>query len=171
MNSLEAILSRRSIRHYQDKPIADEIIEQLIRLAMSAPSAHNEKPWHFVVITDRSILDAIPEIHPYAKMLLEAPAAVCVCGDHQLENDNSADYWVQDCAAATMNILTGATALELGSCWLGIHPRTQRKEALAKMLNLPDHVEPFCLIALGYSAEQKSPNDSYHPQRIHRDKW
>jgi nitroreductase len=171
MEAYEAILSRRSIRKFQDKQIEDELIERLIRVGMAAPSAHNEQPWHFVVIREREIIDAIPKFHPYAKMLAEAPAAIAVCVDHNLEKDPTAGYWIQDCSAAAQNILLAAHALGLGACWLGIHPREKRKEALRKLLHLPEPVEAFCVIALGYPAEAKTPSERYNPDRIHNDQW
>ena len=171
MNALEAILSRRSIRKYTDQTITDDLIEQLLKTAMVAPSAHNEQPWHFIIIKERRLLDEISEIHPYAKMLREAPLALAVCANHNLEKDQEADYWVLDCAAATENILIAANALGLGACWLGIHPRVPRKAALAKILKLPEHVSTFGLIALGHPAEKKSPADRYQTERIHHDHW
>jgi nitroreductase len=171
MEAYEAILSRRSIRKYQNRPIEDELIERLIRAGMSAPSAHNEQPWHFVVIKDRAILDEIPKFHPYAKMLSEAPVAISVCADHALEKDPTAGYWIQDCSAATQNILLAAHALGLGACWLGIHPREKRKTELRKLLHLPESVEAFSVIALGYPAEDKKPSASFTPDRIHQNQW
>ena len=171
MDAMEAIFSRRSIRKYTEQPIGDEVIEQLIKAGMAAPSAHNEQPWHFIVIRDRSLLDEIPNIHPYAQMLKEAPAAVAVCADPALEKNKGLGYWILDCSAATENILLAAHALGLGACWLGFHPRPERKEALRKLLKLPEHIEPFCVIALGYPAEQKGAADRYKQGRIHNDGW
>jgi len=171
MDALAAILSRRSIRRFTDQPIPDDLLEQLLQAAMSAPSAHNEQPWHFIVIKDRQILDQIPEIHPYARMLMETPLALCVCADHNLEKDQTADYWTQDCAAATQNILIAAHALGLGACWLGIHPRPQRIDAIKKLLQMPDNTVPFSLIALGRPAETKPPSNRFKTDRIHQNHW
>jgi len=171
MEAYEAILSRRSVRKYQDRPIEDEVTEKLIRAGAAAPSAHNEQPWHFVVIKDRTILDEIPKFHPYAKMLSEAPVALAICADHELEKDPTAGYWIQDCSAATQNILLAAHALGLGACWLGIHPREKRKEALRKLLHLPESVEAFSVIALGYPAQDKKPGARFTPDRIHTNQW
>ena len=171
MDALDAILGRRSIRRYTEEPIAEEAIEQLIRAGMAAPSAHNEQPWHFMVIKDRELLDKIPHIHPYARMLQQAPAALAGCGDLKREKNPGLGYWILDCSAATENILLAAHALGIGACWLGIHPRPERKEALGKLLNLPEHIEPLCLIALGHPAEQKGPSDRFKPDRIHQNSW
>src|SRR5512142_911151 len=108
MDALEAILTRRSVRRYTPEPIAEELLHELLDAAMHAPSAGNEQPWHFVVVTDRETLAAIPRFHPYAVMLRQAPAAIVVCGDPTLEKYHG--YWVQDCAAATENLLLAAHA-------------------------------------------------------------
>jgi nitroreductase len=171
MDALEAILTRRSIRKFQSKDVSDDLIQKLLEAAMSAPSAHNEQPWHFIVVRDRAILDEIPKVHPYAKMLLEAPVGIIVCGDHQLEKDPQAGYWVQDCAAAVQNLLLAAHALGLGACWIGIHPRQNRKDALRDLCGLPTAVEPFAAVALGWPNEQKTAPSRFNPHRLHRDLW
>ena len=95
MDAIEAILSRRSIRRYTPQPVSEETVRLLLEAAMSAPSAGNEQPWHFVVITERRLLDEIPRFHPYADMLQEAQMAILVCGD--TERERYAGHWVQDC--------------------------------------------------------------------------
>ena len=117
---MDAILTRRSIRHYTAQPVAEELITGFLKAAMAAPSAGNEQPWEFVVLTERTILDRIPSFHPYAAMLREAPAAILVCGD--LAREKHEGYWVQDCSAATENILIAVNEKGLGAVWLGIFP-------------------------------------------------
>jgi nitroreductase len=169
MDTFEAIYRRRSIRSYTAQNVPMEQITQIIHAGMSAPSAGDEQPWHFVVITDRSILDTIPKVHPYANMLKEAPSAVLICGDLELEKHEG--YWVQDCSAATENMLLAATALGLASVWLGVYPRQSRVEGLRKLLNLPDHVIPFALLPLGYGAEEKPAKSDFDHARIHSNTW
>ena len=171
MDALEAILSRRSIRRYTDQPVSAEQIDTLLQAAMAAPSANNEQPWHFIIIQDRQILEEITRVHPYAQMLKDAPLGVCVCADRELEKGEPVGYWVQDCSAATENILLAAHALGLGACWLGIHPRPEREKSLSKLLNLPDRVAPFCVIAIGQPAEVKTPAKRYTSERVHHDQW
>lgn len=171
MDALEAILSRRSIRRYTNNPVPDEQIEKLLQAAMAAPSAHNEQPWHFIVIKARQILNQIPKIHPYAQMLIDAQVGICVCADLELEKDKDLGYWIQDCSAATENILVAANALGLGACWLGVHPRDERKKAMARLLCLPEHVVPLCIIAVGQPAESKRPAERWKVNRIHYDQW
>lgn len=166
---MEAILSRRSIRKYTAEPVPEEAIHELLAAAMSAPSANNEQPWHFVIIDDRRILDEIPKYHPYSYMLKEASWAIAVCGD--LGSETVKAYWVQDCSAATENILIAAQAKGLGAVWLGVYPREERVKATQKLLGLPGHIIPLCLISIGYPAEKKPSSNRYNASRIHRNRW
>ncbi len=169
VDAIEAIITRRSIRKYDSRPVSEDEIEKILRAGMSAPSAGNEQPWQFVVIDDREILDKIPEVHPYAKMIKEAPVAILVCADMRLEKYK--DFWVQDVSAATENMLLAAHALGLASVWLGVHPRSERKEGLKRLLNLPEEIEPFALLPIGHPAEKKGPEDRFKPDRVHRNGW
>lgn len=166
---MNAILSRRSIRKYTDQPISEEIIKELLEAAMSAPSAGNEQPWHFIVINDHQLLDAIPKFHPYSHMLKEAPVAILLCGDETLEKFKG--YWVQDCSAATENILIAVEEKGLGAVWLGIYPEEERVKGIRELLNIPKHIIPFSLIPVGYPAEDKTPANRYDPARIHYNSW
>ena len=169
MDALGAIFSRRSIRKYTEQPVSDEAVKELLAAAMAAPSAGNEQPWHFVVMDDREILDEIPKFHPYSRMLGEAPMAILVCGDLELQKYEG--YWVQDCSAATENLLIAAQAKGLGAVWLGVYPIEERVAGFRKLLGVPDHVIPFALISIGYPAEQKIRADRYDSSRVRRNRW
>ena len=166
---MKAIVNRRSIRKYTSQPVSDNQVQELLKAAMSAPSAGNEQPWEFVVMRDRSNLNAIPKFHPYSLMLYEASVAILVCGD--LSREKYSGYWVQDCSAATENILLSAVELGLGAVWLGIHPIEERVKAMSKLLKIPETVVPFSLVSIGYPAEQKEPSDRFDTSRIHFDTW
>lgn len=166
---MNAIFNRRSIRKYTKQEIAEETIETLLRAAMAAPSAGNEQPWHFVVIKDKDILYSIPKFHPYSQMLRDASCAIVVCGDPTLETNKG--FWVQDCSAATENILIEATDLGLGSVWLGVHPDKDRVKPVQALLELPESIIPLCIIALGYPTDSKTPVDRFNKARIHTNKW
>lgn len=166
---MEALFRRRSIRKYTDHPVDDHQIKNLLKAAMSAPSAGNQQPWHFIVIRDKTVLDRIPDIHPYSKMVPQAQAVILICGDPTLEKHK--DYWVQDCSAATENVLIQAVDEKLGGVWLGVYPREDRVSGLRELLRLPDHVIPFALIPIGYPAEEKDPPDRYDPSRVHYNQW
>lgn len=169
MDAIEAILTRRSIRKYGPGPVSDEMMETLLRAAMASPSARNQQPWAFVVVDDRAILNAVPEFHPHAGMLRHAPLAIVVCADTTRQPLEG--YWLQDCAAATQNVLLAAHALGLGACWVGVQPRPEREAGLKRLLDLPDWVRPVALVALGYPAETRERADRFDPARIHRNRW
>jgi nitroreductase len=169
MEAMEAILSRRSIRRYTAQPIPDEVVTDLLKAAMSAPSAGNQQAWQFVVINERQVLDEIPAIHPYSRMVKQAPLAVLVCGDMALETNKG--YWVQDCSAATQNLLLAAHAKGLGAVWLGVYPREERVVAFRRMFGLPEQVIPLALVSVGYPAEQKPSADRYNPAKVHYNHW
>ena len=169
MDAMEAILTRRSVRKYKKKTLPDNIIKELLEAAMSAPSAGNEQPWHFVIIDDPQILSEVPTFHNHAQMLKDASVAILVCGDMQLDKHNG--MWIQDCSAATENILIAVRAKELGAVWLGIFPREERIKGMRQLLKIPDHVTPFSLISIGYPAEKQVKINRFDDSRIHHNKW
>jgi nitroreductase len=167
MDALDVLFTRRSIRAYTDEPVDDDQIETILEAGMNAPSANNRQPWHFVVVKDRDKLNGIMDVHPYSKMLAQAPVAIVVCGDTEV----SRSYWQQDCAAATENILLAARALALGTVWLGVYPREDRVAGVRELFNLPDHVHPMAVIALGHPDEDKGRVDRYNEAKVHHNAW
>lgn len=134
---------------------------------MAAPSANNIRPWHFVVVTDRTLLDALAEAHPYGKMLKEATLAIAVIGDVP----RSPRYWVQDCAAATQNLLLAAAGLGLGAVWLGVHPRDERNTPIMTILRIPEPFRVLSLLSLGHPAEVKEPRTQYEREKVRWNSW
>jgi nitroreductase len=165
----DPILSRRSIRDFTAAPVADADLERLLQAAMAAPSAGNQQPWRFVVVTERGMLEAITRIHPYARMLLQAPLAIVVCGDPSA--GRWPDFWDQDCSAAVENVLVEAQSLGLGAVWLGVYPLAERVEGLRELFGVPPEVVPFAVVAVGHPASRKPPADRYDPTRVHRERW
>lgn len=169
MDALESILTRRSIRTYTDQNVSDDQIEQLLRAAMSAPTARNTQSWQFVVIRDRDKLDSIPKFHPFAEMLRQASCAITVCAD--LKNEPDINYANTNCSAASENILLAAHAMGLGAVWLGVFPREKRVQGMKQLLDLPDFIVPIALISIGYPAEEKEPSNRYDKNKVHFDRW
>jgi len=163
---IRVIFARRSIRKYTAELVSEKDVRTMLEAAMAAPSASNRKPWHFIVVTDRRTLDKLAKVHPYGKMLSEAPLCIAVCGDKTI----SPRYWVQDCSAATENLLLSATALGIGAVWLGVHPR-ERVNPIRKVLNIPENIIPLNLISIGHPAEDKEPRTQYDELRVHRGQW
>jgi nitroreductase len=163
--NLETITARRSIRKYQDRPVEKEKLELLLQAAMAAPSANNRKPWEFVVITEAEKMAEIRSALTFGKY--DAPAAIAVCGNTSKLKNLIGAFWVQDCSAATENILLAAVGLGLGTVWLGVHPIHNFKKRVAKVLDLPGHIEPLNVIYVGYPAEEKPARTQYDPKRVH----
>jgi nitroreductase len=169
IETLEAIHTRRSIRKYTDRPVPRELVTELLRAAMSAPSAVNAQPWVFIVIDDRKILDEIPTFSPYAGMCREAPMAILVCGDTTQEK--APGFWVQDCSAAIQNLLLAAHDAGLGAVWTGIFPMTDRVRGFRKAFGLPDYVFPLGLVPVGYPAEKPGPQDRYREKKVYHNRY
>jgi nitroreductase len=169
MEAIKALLTRRSIRKYTAQEVPKEITRELVNAGMHAPSARNHQPWHFVVVDKREILDALSVAHPHAKMLQQATLAILVCGDKSIQEAEG--YIVQDCSAATQNIMLAAHAHGLGSVWLGMYPREERMLKVSELLDIPDHILPVALIALGHPDEVKEAPDRYKTERIHWNKF
>ncbi len=166
---MDIIRTRRSIRKYTTQPVPPEMVQFLLEAAMSAPSAGNEQPWEFILVTDRAIFQEIMKIHPYAQMLKEAPLAIAVCGN--TEREKYPGFWVEDCAAATENILLEAEERGLGGVWLGVYPHKDRVENFTELFHLPAGVIPLSLVVVGYPAEKKPPAERYNSSRIHTNRW
>jgi len=169
MDTIEAILTRRSVRKYTDNRVPEDLVKQLLRAAMAAPSAANEQPWHFVVITDRSIMAQVPSFHPHSHMLKEAALAILVCSDPSLELTKGRG--VLDCSAATQNLLLAAHALGLGAVWLGIYPVEERMNGMRKLLNMPSRVVPVALVSIGYPDERLRTEERFKAERVHYQRW
>jgi len=172
MEALEAIQTRRSVRKYEKREINDETVKMLLSAAMSAPSAVNQQPWEFIVIKDREMLDAIPAFSPFAGMAAHAPLGILICGDTR--NLISPGFWVQDCAAATQNLLIAAHALGLGAVWTGVYPmdlKDGRVTGFVKLCQIPDGVVPLAFVVVGHPAETPLKQNRFDPRRIHANVW
>jgi nitroreductase len=166
---MNALFRRRSIRQYTSEAVPDDQVKCLLEAAMSAPSAGNQQPWQYMVITDKAMLVRLVDSSPYVSMLPNAAVAILVCGVPKEERHPG--FWVQDCAAATQNILIEAEELGLGAVWLGMYPVEERMDFLRTALQIPEKIVPFALIAIGYPAEFKEPADRYDESRVHYETW
>ncbi len=169
MDVIEAIHTRRSIRKYTDQDVSEDQIRQLLEAAMMAPSAGNEQPWHFIVIRDKTTLEKVKDINPFAGMAPKAPVAVLVCADLSLEKYDG--YWVQDCSAAVQNILLAAHGLGLGAVWTGVYPDKDRVPKFSELFQLPQQVIPLGLIVLGHPVSQPNSKSRFNPDRVHQETW
>ncbi len=169
---VDNIMSRTSIRQFTGQPVGRDTIETLLKAGMAAPTAVNAQPWAFVAVTDRAVLDSLDAVHPYAH-LANAGAAIIVCGDMEkaLEGANR-EYWIQDCSAATENILLAAHAYGLGAVWCGVYPNEERIPSVKRVLGLPETIMPLNVVTIGYPANPDQPaKDKWDPARVHFNRW
>lgn len=162
---MNSIFKRRSIRKYKDVPVTDEQIKTLLSAAMAAPTACNAQEWEFIVIKSREMKDKIMKVHPYSKALINAGAAFLVCGNQ--DKEIAKDYFQQDCAAAIQNILLQATEMGLGSLWMGVYPNEKVKNSLIQLFELPSHIQPVGLVAVGTADEERPMEDRYDEKKVH----
>ena len=164
---LETIMTRTSIRQYTDQPVEKEKIEAMLRAGMAAPTAVNAQPWHFVVVSDKAKLGELAAANPRAGMLKSAPLAIVVCGDMTKAMEGKGrQFWIQDCSAATENILLAAHAQGLGAVWTALYPMDERLQPVSEALKLPDTLIPLCTVVIGYPAEQPEPKNKWKPENI-----
>lgn len=161
----EWILKRRSIRAYTAEPVAREI-EALLQAAMAAPSANDRRPWAFVVVRDPARRRTLAETHRWSYMCADAPVVIVVLGDPQ-----ASDHWIEDCSAATENLLLAAAWLGLGAVWVAVYPQSEREDHVRRALNIPDRLRPLCLLPVGHPAEQKPPRTRYEADKVHYETW
>lgn len=165
--ALECIMTRTSVRQYQDRPVSRDTVEILLKAAMAAPTAVNKQPWAFVVVDDRAVLDSLTAYLPYARMLTHAPLAIVTCGDmtKAIEGD-AREMWVQDVSAATENLLLAAHAVGLGAVWTGVYPIQERMDGVKKALALPDNLVPLSVVPVGYPEGVAAPKDKWDASKV-----
>lgn len=163
-HKMNSIFHRVSIRKYEEKPVEQEKITQMLKAAMAAPSACNQQPWEFYVVTDKNVIERLSEASPYAKCAKDAPLVFVPC--YRTEGI-APDYFEIDLSAAVENLLLEADYLGLGAVWMGIAPDEGRMNAVKKVLDIPEHLRAFALVPCGYPAEARAQQDRYEESRVH----
>jgi len=169
-NVLDLIFKRRSVRIFSKQKVEKETITKLLQAAMAAPSASNSRPWEFIAVTDDETMKTLRFKIKYGKY--NAPAAVIVCANLKIaKNESAYRFWVQDCSAATENILIAAAGMDMGTVWIGSYPKDDVMNTLRKTLDIPEDVIPFSLVYVGYPAEEVYPRTQYSEDRVHWEKY
>lgn len=167
---ISTMLSRRSIRQYSEQEVSKEDLAIILEAGFAAPSARNRRPWHFITVSDKKLLNKLANSHPYGKMLSKARVAIVVCGEISKE-ERERYFWLLDGAAATENMLLAAHALGLGAVWLGVYDRQEREDGFRQILNIPPEIGVLSAISLGYPAEEKEAHSGTMPGRVHPESW
>ena len=166
---LQNIHNRKSVRTFVTrKMVGREDLLTLVKAGMAAPTASNKQPWEFVAVSDSAVIDALAEKLPNNKMLRSAGGAILVCGNADRFYDGALkEFWIQDCSAATQNILLAVEAMELGAVWTAVHPNVERIGLLKEFFNLPENISPLALIVLGYPEGEQTPKDKWKEEYLH----
>lgn len=158
------LFHRVSIRKYQDRPVEREKLLEILRAGMQAPSAVNQQPWEFYVVTNPEKLKELGAVSPYAGPAAKAPACIVSVTRKECLVPEMAEG---DMAIAMENIWLMTDELGLGGVWLGVAPFEERMQAVERILELPDSVRAFGLFALGYPAEERTQQNRFDESRIH----
>lgn len=169
MDTIECIHTRRSIRRYTGKEVSEDAVKEILAAGMTAPSAKNQQPWQFIVVTDKTLLERVSSISPHVLMAKGAALGILVCADLSLVI--SEGFWVQDCAAAVENMLLAAHALGLGAVWTGVYPRERHVDAFRQLFRLPENIVPHTFIPIGYPAQESRRANRFKQERIHHNGW
>jgi nitroreductase len=171
-DALTAIYERKSVRNFTGDIVESNELDTLLKAAMCAPSAVNKQPWAFIKITDQALMRQLADSLPYAKMLYESGAAIVVCGDlKKALKGVEQEFWVQDCSAASQNILIAAEAMGLGAVWTALYPVKERISFVRKTLNIPETVVPLNIICIGQPKESENPKNKFNADNIHSQRW
>lgn len=162
---MNSIFHRISVRKYEDNPVEKEKIMQILKAGMQAPSACNQQPWEFYVVTDKKKIEALSKMTPYTGCAAKAP--VVLVSAYRLEGLVAPAFAQIDMSIAQENIWLETDALGLGGVWIGIAPMRDRMDLVHDILKLPENVEVFSLFALGYPAESRKQQDRFDESRIH----
>lgn len=171
-DALSVIHSRKSVRQYTGESVTKDELMTLVRAGMAAPTAMDKRPWAFVIVTDEATLAKLAEGLPYSKMIVKARSAIVVAGVlSKAPPGIEQAFWVQDCSAATENILLAAEAMGLGAVWTGMYPNEDHVAYVQKVLGIPADVIPLSIVAVGHPVGVEKPKDKFDPVNVHWEKW
>lgn len=168
METIKTIMSRRSIRSWTEEPVEEAERKIILEAAMNAPSAADARPWHFVTMDDPEVIKQFTEMGG-TEMLAESTFMVMVCGD--VSKEIYPGFWPQDCSCAMHNMQLAAHDIGMGCVWVAIYPLEERVETCRRILNVPESITPFAILAMGIPNEVLSPEYRYEDGRVHSNKW
>lgn len=168
METIKAIMTRRSIRTWTSEPVTAGERKIIMEAAMNAPSAADARPWHFVTLDDPEVIQQFTEMGG-TEMLAESTFMVLVCGD--VSKEIYPGFWPQDCSCAAQNMQLAAHDIGIGCVWIAIHPLEEREQVCRKVLDIPEDITPFALLAMGVPNEVLAPESRYDEERLHSNKW
>lgn len=170
METMDAIHTRRSTRTFTNEPVSPETVETLLRAAMAAPSANNERPWRFVVVRDRETLALLATATPWAAPIGRAPLGIVVFSDTSVRKANT-DISMLDCALAGENLMLAAHAQGLGTVWLAVWPFAEPTDTVRAALDAPDDAVPVAMFAVGVPDKAPASVDRFDAGWVYSERY
>jgi nitroreductase len=169
MDVLTALDTRRSIRRFLPGTISEAQLQTILKAGLSAPSAHNRRPFHFVIISEEETKRTLQEKSVYGRMIMESALLIAVCGDTKIQPVH--DFLIEDCSAATENILMAAHGNHLGAVWVGVYALGGWQRTIQEVLKLPENILPVALIPIGIPGEKPVFRNRFEKEKIHYQRW
>lgn len=174
MELLELMKTRHSIRKYTTETIVKQDLEKILQAGMLSPSGKNTRPWEFIVVREKSVLEKMVSARSMgAQMLTEADTAIVV-----VANTDKTDTWIEDCSIAMANMHLMAHSLGIGSCWIQGRLREakngqQTEEFLRSLLGFPENYKLLAILSLGIPNEQKKESnlETLPEEKIHWEQY
>lgn len=164
---MSSIFHRISVRKFEDRPVEKEKIVHVLKAGMQAPSACNQQPWEFYVVTDKEKIQELSTATPYSKCAAGAP--VVIVPVYRTEGLVAPSYAEIDLSIAQQNIWLETDEIGLGGVWLGIAPIEERMKEVEEIVGIPEDQRAFAIFPLGYPAEERAQQDRFDESRIHFD--
>ena len=164
---MSSIFHRISVRKFENRPVEKEKIMQVLKAGMQAPSACNQQPWEFYVVTDKEKIQELSTATPYSKCAAGAP--VVIVPVYRTEGLVAPSYAEIDLSIAQQNIWLETDEIGLGGVWLGIAPIEERMKEVEEIVGIPEDQRAFAIFPLGYPAEERAQQDRFDESRIHFD--
>lgn len=149
MDAIEAIKIRCSIREFDQKAVPRDVIEKIVDCGRLAPTARKEEPWEFIAVTDKKKLKEVADITDHGKFIAFSAFAVMVCS-------KDTKYYLEDCCAATENMLVAAASFGVGSCWVAGDKKHYCQDVM-RSVNIPAGYKLVSIIAFGYPVGKLKP--------------
>ena len=166
---MSVIFKRHSVRRFKDEKVSDELIENLLKAGMQAPSSCNSQPWEFIVVSKKEDKEAISKMHRFAAPAANASHLIVTLGN--LNEAKVIGMIEQDLGACNENIVLQATHEGLGAVWLGFHPIEDRTLKLKEYLEIPDYCIPFSVICVGWPLSEGKVKLRYDESKVHFDRF
>lgn len=166
---MNEIYTRRSIRNFLDKKVEIEKVEKMMRAAMQAPSAHNQQPWEFLVVTEEPMLSKLKTIKNNTRPIQTAPCLIVIAHGKDLPAFEKVQ---QDLGCAAQNMMLEAVTQELGTVWIGTFPNEVIMNEVIEATNMPADLIPYAVFGVGYpDKDQNVFVDRYKEEKVRYNKW